>query len=189
MIRAKGKAKKDKEKVRIGIGGEAVEAQSGGRRQTPGEIRIQSDIASLDAGRIAEAKFPNPQDLTNFLVTVSPDEGFWKGATYEFSLSIPPTYPHDPPKVHCNTKIFHPNINLEGGVCLNILREDWRPVLDVNAVIYGLIQLFGHDVNSEDPLNREAAALLQTDRAQFERVVRRTLQGYSHGGESFPRLI
>lgn len=53
-----------------------------------------------------------------------------------------------------------------GGVCLNILREDWRPVLDVNAVIYGLIQLFGHDVNSEDPLNREAAALLQTDRTQ-----------------------
>jgi ubiquitin-protein ligase len=49
---------------------------------------------------------------------------------------------------------------------LNILREDWRPVLDVNAVIYGLIQLFGHDVNSEDPLNREAAALLQTDRTQ-----------------------
>lgn len=53
-----------------------------------------------------------------------------------------------------------------GGVCLNILREDWRPVLDVNAVIYGLIQLFGHDVNSEEPLNREAAALLQTDRTQ-----------------------
>lgn len=51
-------------------------------------------------------------------------------------------------------------------MCLNILREDWRPVLDVNAVIYGLIQLFGHDVNSEYPLNREAAALLQTDRAQ-----------------------
>ena len=54
----------------------------------------------------------------------------------------------------------------KGGVCLNILREDWRPVLDVNAVIYGLIQLFGNDVNSEDPLNREAAALLQTDRTQ-----------------------
>ena len=73
-----------------------------------------ADIASLDAGRIAEATFPNPQDLTNFLVVVSPDEGFWSGARYEFSFSIPPTYPHDPPKVHCNTKIFHPNINLEG---------------------------------------------------------------------------
>jgi hypothetical protein len=42
MIRVKDKAKKDKEKVRIGIGGESVEGASGGRRQTPGEIRIQS---------------------------------------------------------------------------------------------------------------------------------------------------
>ena len=62
--------------------------------------------------------------------------------------------------------LAHDMLKCEGGVCLNILREDWRPVLDVNAVIYGLIQLFGHDVNSEEPLNREAAALLQTDRTQ-----------------------
>jgi hypothetical protein len=40
MIRVK--AKKDKEKVRIGISGDAVEAPTTGRRQTPGEIRIQS---------------------------------------------------------------------------------------------------------------------------------------------------
>ena len=79
-------------------------------------IVFLTDIASLDAGRIAEASFPNPQDLTNFLVTVHPDEGFWAGATYEFSVNIPPTYPHDPPKVHCNTKIFHPNITYEGTV-------------------------------------------------------------------------
>jgi ubiquitin-conjugating enzyme E2 M len=38
------------------------------------------------------------------------------------------------PKVLCHTTIYHPNINLEGNVCLNILREDWKPVLDINAV-------------------------------------------------------
>jgi Ubiquitin-conjugating enzyme len=38
--------------------------------------------------------------------------------------------------------VYHPNINLQGNVCLNILREDWKPVLDINAVIYGLIYLF-----------------------------------------------
>lgn len=31
-------------------------------------------------------------------------------------------YPHDPPKVKCDTMVYHPNIDLEGNVCLNILR-------------------------------------------------------------------
>lgn len=38
--------------------------------------------------------------------------------------------------------MYHPNIDLEGNVCLNILREDWKPVLNINTVIYGLNLLF-----------------------------------------------
>lgn len=44
-------------------------------------------------------------------------------------MPTPPTpsqvgqgYPHDPPKVKCETMVYHPNIDLEGNVCLNILR-------------------------------------------------------------------
>ena len=38
--------------------------------------------------------------------------------------------------------MYHPNIDLEGNICLNILREDWKPVLTITAVIYGLNFLF-----------------------------------------------
>jgi ubiquitin-conjugating enzyme E2 M len=123
------------------------------------------DITDLDGGSVAQVTFPNPNDLTNFEVVVSPDSGYWSGAKYQFSFSIPPLYPHEPPKVMCNTKIYHPNINLQGNVCLNILREDWKPVLDINAVIYGLIYLF-YEPNPDDPLNREAADLYRTDKLQ-----------------------
>lgn len=39
-------------------------------------------------------------------------------------------------------QLYHPNIDLEGNVCLNILREDWKPVLNINTIIYGLYHLF-----------------------------------------------
>ncbi|RYH26039.1 ubiquitin-conjugating enzyme E2 [archaeon] len=146
------------------------------------------DIAELDGGRAAVVEFPNANDLTKFTVTVSPDSGFWSGAKFVFYFTIPALYPHEPPKVVCRTKIYHPNINLEGAVCLNILRDEWKPVLDINAVIYGLIYLF-YEPNPDDPLNREAADLFRSDRAQFGRVVKRTLQGGSHAGEIFERLI
>ena len=128
-------------------------------------ILYRVDITDLDGGTVATVDFPNPNDLTNFNVIVSPDSGCWSGAKYHFTFAIPALYPHEPPKVTCNTKIYHPNINLAGAVCLNILREDWKPVLDINAVIYGLIYLY-YEPNPDDPLNREAADLYRTDKAQ-----------------------
>ena len=65
-----------------------------------------------------------------------------RGGAFLFTFAVPPGYPHDPPKVKCATKVFHPNIDLEGNVCLNILREDWKPVLTVTSVVYGLNFLF-----------------------------------------------
>jgi hypothetical protein len=39
-------------------------------------------------------------------------------------------------------QVYHPNIDLEGNICLNILREDWKPVLSISSVVYGLQFLF-----------------------------------------------
>lgn len=130
---------------------------------------MAADIAELDSGTVATVTFPNPNDLTNFDVEICPDSGYWKGAKYQFKFVIPPDYSHHPPKVTCLTKIYHPNINLEGAVCLNILREDWKPVLDINAVIYGLIYLF-YEPNPDDPLNREAADLFRRSKNEVRSV-------------------
>jgi ubiquitin-conjugating enzyme E2 M len=124
----------------------------------------------------------------NFDFSFVPDSGFWKGARLVFKFSLKNDYPYSPPHVECATKIYHPNIDLAGKVCLNILRGDWKPVLDLNNVMHGLYFLF-YDPNPLDPLNLEAAQLFRNDVAQFERVVKSTLQGRSHGGESFPKLL
>jgi ubiquitin-protein ligase len=69
-------------------------------------------------------------------------QGFYRGGKFSFSFKVGPGYPHEPPKVKCETQVYHPNIDLEGNVCLNILREDWKPVLTINSIIYGLQYLF-----------------------------------------------
>lgn len=71
---------------------------------------------------------------------------------------------------------------------LNILREDWKPVLDINAVIYGLIYLF-YEPNPGDPLNHEAADEYRSNPEKFARTVKRSLQGYDVSGQKFQRLI
>lgn len=67
-------------------------------------------------------------------------------------------------------------MDLDGNVCLNILREDWKPVLNLNSVMVGLQYLF-LEPNADDPLNKEAAEDLRKDRAVFASNVRRSLGG------------
>ncbi|KAL6768652.1 RCE1 [Auxenochlorella protothecoides x Auxenochlorella symbiontica] len=122
----------------------------------------------------------------SFDVVLTPDEGMYRGGAFLFTFTVPPTYPHDPPKVKCLTKVYHPNIDLEGNVCLNILREDWKPVLTISSLIYGLNFLFLAP-NPDDPLNKEAAEAMQNAPSTFARHVSVTItRGGTIGGEYFP---
>lgn len=45
----------------------------------------------------------------------TPTTHFCRGGAFLFSFAVPSGYPHDPPKVKCLTKVYHPNIDLEVG--------------------------------------------------------------------------
>jgi ubiquitin-conjugating enzyme E2 M len=86
------------------------------------------------------------------------------------------------------SQIYHPNINEEGAVCLNILRQDWKPVLTLGSVIIGLMTLF-LEPNPGDPLNHDAAKMMIEKPQEFERTVKRTLAGGNYFGRNFPKLL
>jgi ubiquitin-conjugating enzyme E2 N len=67
-----------------------------------------------------------------------------------------------PPKVVFNTKIYHPNIDNLGRICLDILKDKWSPALQIRAVLLS-IQALLSSPNPDDPLNNEAATLWKTD--------------------------
>lgn len=84
----------------------------------------------------------------------------------------------------CCLQVYHPNIDLEGNVCLNILREDWIPILNINIIIHGLFYLFTQP-NHEDPLNSDAANVLRDDPDEFKSNVKRAMSGGSVGDVHF----
>ncbi|XP_017260577.1 NEDD8-conjugating enzyme Ubc12 isoform X2 [Kryptolebias marmoratus] len=98
-------------------------AGAGGKKASAAQLRIQKDINELNLPKTCEISFPDDDDLLNFRLIISPDEGFYKGGKFVFSFKVGQGYPHDPPKVKCETMVYHPNIDLEGNVCLNILRS------------------------------------------------------------------
>lgn len=103
-------------------------------------------------------------------------------------------------------QIYHPNVDLEGNVCLNILREDWKPVLNLNSVMVGLQYLF-LEPNADDPLNKgayslstlppntvthllaEAAEELRRNREQFVYNVKNSMRGVSIKGQQYDAVL
>merc|ERR1711916_281880 len=155
----------------------------------PPEIRIQKDIQELELGSNMTIDFPNgADDMLNFVITMRPDEGLYSGGTFQFTFEIPSGYPHTVPKVHCDTKVYHPNIDLEGNICLNILREDWVPILNINAVVYGLQFLF-LEPNPDDPLNKDAATVMIENYDLFCSNVAKALRGGYVDGEYFDNAM
>jgi len=148
------------------------------------QIRVQKDLTELDLPTTMKTTWPDPADLLNFTLVICPDEGMYKGGSFTFSFNINTNYPHEPPKVKCVPKIYHPNVDLEGNVCLNILREDWKPVLNLNSVMVGLQYLF-LEPNADDPLNKDAAEDLRRDRSLFMSNVKTAMRGGRVKNETF----
>ena len=67
-------------------------------------------------------KFDDPNTLSDFQVIISPEEGYWAGGRFRFHVKIPLDYNMSPPDVTCLTKLWHPNISVEGAICLSLLR-------------------------------------------------------------------
>jgi len=181
------KKKQSKENV---FGGNKRRGRRGKNPNNAAELRAQKDISEMDLEALPGIKveFPDPNNIMTFKVSIKPNDGLYKAAEFEFKIEIPSSYPYDPPKVSCETLVYHPNIDWKGHVCLNILRADWKPVLTLGSVFFGLMTLF-LEPNPDDPLNKEAADLMINKRADFERNVKQCLKGGSYFGYQFPKLL
>ena len=157
-----------------------VPSVSGGRISIRDKLlvkEVQEMDANLPPG--CKVKFDDPNALHDFTLTISPDEtSYWSGGKFRFHIVAGEDYNMVPPTVKCHTRLWHPNINEDGDVCLSILRQNsidgmgWAPTRRLKDVIWGLNSLFTDLLNFDDPLNLEAAEHYMRDKEGFRNKVR-----------------
>jgi len=109
---------------------------------------------------------------------IGPEKSPYEGGLFQLEIAFPIEYPFKPPKVVFLTKVYHPNINSAGGICLDILKDAWVPSLTIGKVLLSISSLLT-DPNPKDPLVPEIAEMYVRDRAQFDRIAREYTEKYA----------
>ena len=114
----------------------------------------KNDIPNISAGIVNNNLFEWEA------VILGPVDTPYHGGVFTLNISIPSNYPFKPPSVIFKTKIYHPNINSSGSICLDILKTQWSPALTISKILLSICSLLS-DPNPNDPLVPDIAKLLK----------------------------
>ena len=108
---------------------------------------------------------------------MGPTDSPYQGGVYFLNIHFPADYPFKPPKINFTTRIYF-NINANGQICLDILKEQWSPALTISKVLLSVCSLLT-DPNPDDPLVPEIANIYKRDRKTYVKTAREWTQKYA----------
>lgn len=147
--------------------------------------RIQKELAEITLEPPPNCSAgPKGDNLYEWASTIlGPTGSVYEGGVFFLDINFSTEYPFKPPKVMFKTRIYHCNINSQGAICLDILKENWSPALTISKVLLSVCSLLT-DCNPADPLVSSIANQYLNNRLEHDRVARTWTRRYATGFNS-----
>ena len=112
------------------------------------------------------------EDMFHYEVRIAgPGDSPYQGGVFVFDYVYPQDYPFKPPSLRVKTKSYHCNISVQGGMCQDILQDQWSPALNIIKVFSEVISVLSLPF-PDDPIDPEKAQLYKKDRNAYEAYAR-----------------
>jgi len=150
--------------------------------------RIRNELQDINRDPPAQCSAGpvDENDLFHWTASImGPPDSPYDGGVFFLNLHFPTDYPFKPPKINFTTKIYHPNINSNGSICLDILRTQWSPALTVSKVLLSICSLLT-DPNPDDPLVPDIAKIFKTNKKAYDQAARSWTVKYASSAPSAP---
>ena len=83
-------------------------------------------------------------------------------------------------QVTFQTRIYHCNINSQGAICLDILKNNWSPALTISKVLLSICSLLT-DCNPRDPLVGSIATQYTKNQKEHDRTAKLWTKRFATG--------
>ncbi|KAI3675026.1 hypothetical protein L1987_84607 [Smallanthus sonchifolius] len=124
---------------------------------------------------------PSEENMRYFNVMIlGPTQSPYEGGVFKLELFLPEEYPMSAPKVRFLTKIYHPNIDKLGRICLDILKDKWSPALQIRTVLLSIQALLSAP-NPDDPLSENIAKHWKSNEAEAVETAKEWTLLYASG--------
>lgn len=100
-----------------------------------------------------------------------PKDTPFENCVFAIDINIPTDYPHKAPTMMFVNQCWHPNIGVNGHVCVDILQREWSPTLSVLKILQS-VQSMLDDPDPTSPLNGEAASMYRASKESKEGYAR-----------------
>ncbi|KAJ2784040.1 Ubiquitin-conjugating enzyme E2 C [Coemansia javaensis] len=142
--------------------------------------RLQSELMALMMSNPEGiSAFPQPDNMLNWVGTIAgAPSTVYEGLTYKLNLKFPADYPFTAPTITFGTPCWHPNVDEHGNICLDILKEKWSAIYNVQSILLSLQTLLA-DPNVASPLNGQAAQLWE-NQDEYKRVLLKHYKEHAH---------
>eukprot|EP00052_Salpingoeca_macrocollata_P016825 m.135956 g.135956 ORF g.135956 m.135956 type:complete len:149 (-) comp20177_c4_seq1:26-472(-) len=121
----------------------------------------------------------DPENPRYFHVVMDgPMQSPFESGKFKLELFLPADYPMAAPKVRFMTKIYHPNIDKMGRICLDVLKDKWSPALQIRTVLISIQALLSAP-NPDDPLANDVAELWKSNEARAIENARQFTKRYA----------
>ena len=155
---------------------------SSGKTVSSSAKRIQKELAeiSLDPPNDCTAG-PKGDNLYEWVSTIlGPPNSPYEGGVFFLDITFPSDYPFKPPKLRFRTRIYHCNVNSQGEICLDVLKDNWSPALTISKVLLSVVSLMT-DPNPQDPLVGKIAQQLLEDKEEHDKTAKKWTKRYAQG--------
>ena len=119
---------------------------------------------------------------------MGPIDSPYEGGDFFLNINFPTDYPFKPPKINFTTRIYHPNINSNGVISLDILKDQWITALTISKVLLSISSLLT-DPNPDYPLVPEIANLYKSNRDEYNKTAKEWTQQYAISFDPVPDKV